>query len=218
MNLGKQSSSIRILIAGPHEILNQALVSLFTGLPDFVPGGDFLNPKTPTPFTPELILLVLPDVRDLAQRIQQLHQQHPDAKVVCLSLDWTPEQAIAALQAGAIGCLKLDMSMGDLIAGLRQSTKGELTMPPHLQQAVILGMTQSPTPKVSPDFGVLSQREQEVLALVCDGLSNKQIAQRLYLSVRTIENHLRHTYQKLGVNSRTEAAVLAIQHGWVKSE
>jgi DNA-binding NarL/FixJ family response regulator len=66
---------------------------------------------------------------------------------------------------------------------------------------------------VSPGGG-LSPREAEVLALVCAGLSNKEIAQRLYLSLRTVENHLAAIYSKLGVDSRTEAAVLAVRRGW----
>ncbi len=61
----------------------------------------------------------------------------------------------------------------------------------------------------------LSSREQEVLTLLAQGLSNKEIAQRLYLSVRTVEGHLVNVYGKLGVHSRTEAALYAVRQGWV---
>ena len=67
---------------------------------------------------------------------------------------------------------------------------------------------------IAPQRPPISEREMQVLRMVCEGLGNKEIAQRLFLSLRTVENHLASVYAKLGVRSRTEAAVLAVQQGW----
>jgi DNA-binding NarL/FixJ family response regulator len=134
--------------------------------------------------------------------------------VLLLSLDWTLSQVQAALQAGVIGCLSADMSAEDLGNALRQAVRGEITLSRELQKNLIMMLAEEgQTDKLS--FEDLSLREKEVLILVCEGLSNKQIAQRLYLSVRTVENHLANIYTKLEVESRTEAAVFALQQGWI---
>lgn len=134
--------------------------------------------------------------------------------MLLLSLDWTLSQVQAALQAGVVGCLSADMSAEDLGNALRQAARGEITLSRELQKSLIMMLVEErQTDRLS--FEDLSLREREVLILVCEGLSNKQIAQRLYLSVRTVENHLANIYTKLEVESRTEAAVFALQQGWM---
>jgi DNA-binding NarL/FixJ family response regulator len=134
--------------------------------------------------------------------------------VLLFAPNWPISQVREVLQAGAAGCLDAEMSLEELAAALRQSARGEIALSPSLQRALILVMVGGEKTEMR-SFETLSAREKEVLTLVCEGLSNKQIAQRLYISIRTVENHLARLYSKLGVNSRTEAAVLALQKGWI---
>lgn len=164
---------------------------------------------------PDLTLTISLDHRVL-RNLSMSISENPHSRVLLLSSRWTPEAAIYALQAGAAGILTTDLSPGDLAAALRQASRDEIVLSPQIQRAIALEMVSSSAPTSATHFESLSEREQEVLILICQGLSNKQIAQKLYLSVRTVENHLRRSYQKLGVSSRTEAAVLAMQEGWVE--
>ena len=213
--LRQPSRYIRVLVVSPYLLLGKALVALLTGLPRVEPVGRVAALATlPTPF-PDLVLLACPRPTDLEQ-LATLHQEHPQARVLCLSPAWTSDQALVALQAGAVGCLSMHISPDELAVALRQAARGEVTLSPDLARDLITRLAQNEPPPSSP-LGNLSPREREILQLVCDGLSNKEIAQRLYLSVRTVENHLANIYRKLGVRSRTEAAVLAMQQGWVKN-
>lgn len=161
-----------------------------------------------------LVLWLLSPSNDL-ESLSMLLAQHPALKVLGLAFSWTPEQAREALQTGAAGCVDADVTPEELVLALRQAFRGEVALSPDLQRALILDWASQKDPQEST-YGALSPREQEVLTWVCMGLSNKLIAQRLYLSVRTVENHLSNIYDKLNVNSRTEAAVIALQHGWVE--
>lgn len=190
---------------------------MLAGLPGIELAGIFegpgILPRIQTAANQDIVLLTLPQPIDFVLIID-FCRQHPGLRVLLLSLDWTLSQVQAALQAGVIGCLSADMSAEDLGNALRQAVRGEITLSRELQKNLIMMLAEEgQTDKLS--FEDLSLREKEVLILVCEGLSNKQIAQRLYLSVRTVENHLANIYTKLEVESRTEAAVFALQQGWI---
>lgn len=116
------------------------------------------------------------------------------------------------LEQGVNGCIKRDAALPDLLDAIRQIAAGEISLPPELTIQLIADMTKTPTTEPDNGLETLSSREQEVLTLLAEGFSNKQIAQHLYLSVRTVGNHLNSVYGKLNVHSRTEAALIAVQN------
>ena len=155
----------------------------------------------------------------------------------CVSPTWSAEDVLAALRAGAIGYLSANLTEAELAGALRQAVTGEVTLSPELARDVIaqLAAIRQPAPSRSdhlarpvprseaheeqhthdaPERPPLTAREVQIVRMVCEGLGNKEIAQSLFLSLRTVENHLANVYARLGVRSRTEAAVLAIQNGW----
>lgn len=213
----QRAGPMRVFVVSRHPLFGEALCALLDGLPGIQVAGQMTDlstlPDSVSETPPHLVLLAAAQPADL-ERLPTLHRQHPQMRVLCLSLTWTVHEALAALQAGAIGCLSAGITADELALALRQAVRGEMTLSPDLARDLISHLARDePRPAVS--FDSLTPREQEVLALVCDGLSNKEIAQHLLLSVRTVENHLANIYSKLGVHSRTEAAVLALQREWI---
>jgi DNA-binding NarL/FixJ family response regulator len=205
-----ESTSLVIRIICSFRLLDEAMTALLGG----VPGFSFWD-EVETEISPDVILLAIPDQQTLPDTLSAVMQQHPESRVLILFWEWTPRQVQLALNVGASGCLDLYLTKADFVAVIRQAARGEVVFSPDLQQALVIAIARAPASTHVISFEDLTEREQEVLELVCQGLSNKQIAQRLYLSVRTIENHLRRIYQKLGIGSRTEAVVLAMQQGWI---
>lgn len=212
-----RSSVISVWIAGPHLLVNQAIQALVKSLPRIVLKGKATDihsfPTGEAANSINLALLVFPQNIDFGS-LAEFREQHPQVGVLLLSFDWSIAQVRDALKAGVMGCLTASMGIDELGDALRQAARGEIALTREIQRTLILTLFEEE--QISePSFEDLSLREQEVLALLCEGLSNKQIAQELYLSVRTVENHLSNLYAKLEINSRTEAAVLALQQGWI---
>ncbi len=213
-----RDAPIRVVVGGGHLLLNEAFRALLAGLPGCQVDGQTESLAAVAAAAasrgrpPDLVLLVCPQREELG-RLAAFRRCYPGSQVLCFALTWTLEQALAVLEAGGAGCLSLDVGADALAVALRQAVRGELTLSPDLARALVGHLAQARRPAPRTHRG-LSDREREVLALVCDGLSNKEIGQRLYLSLRTVENHLASIYGKLGVRSRTEAAVVAVQQGW----
>ena len=208
--------ALKIWVLGPYPLLNQSLASLVSGLPGLESLGQSETFNLDQENQPDLILQILSSPDDLTS-FRDLRQNFPTQRVVLFTLAWTPAQARAALQSKAAGCLSADMQVEAFAAALRQAARGEIALPAGLQQALILEMTQDAASTKDTEIA-LSTREKEVIGLVIEGLGNKAIAQKLYLSVRTVDNHLARIYQKMGVSTRTEAAVLALQEGWLETD
>lgn len=209
---------IELWVVGDHALFNQAFEALSVQLPGVRIAGQANSLEQLSPQSFEigtgLILWVLPVIENL-ETLSILQTQHLSGKVLLLFMDWTSELLKESLKAGAAGCLSADMSATDLTEALRQAARGEVYLSSKLARDLILNSVVDKETERSPSYDSLTAREKELLPLLRQGLSNKQIAQSLYLSVRTVENHLASIYEKLGVSSRTEAAILAIQKGWI---
>ena len=128
-----------------------------------------------------------------------------------LALISDPNDARFWLDAGAAGVVLETASVEELLSAIRQVVRGETFLPPSIATEVIASLAAlgvSREESIEP----LTDREREVLGLLAQGLSNKDIAQKLYLSVRTVEGHLANVYGKLQVRSRMEAALWAVQN------
>jgi DNA-binding NarL/FixJ family response regulator len=149
----------------------------------------------------------------LPQQITQLAQAVPDYGLLCLVDDYDLSQIVALLQAGAVGVLSRDATVPELSRALMAAGRDEIVLPPSLATRALAALARG---EIRPQHQIetLTERERDVIALLAQGLTNKDIAQSLFLSVRTIEAHLRNIYGKLDVSSRTEAVLWAVQHGF----
>lgn len=159
--------------------------------------------------------LLLWDIEPEDPPFSELRAQLPDVAIVLLTGRLTPRQARAYLQVGARACVPKSSSVGALCQAIRQVARGESYLPADLAIAVAsLDAGLRPRSSQEPDeLSNLSPREAEIMLLVCRGLSTKDIAARLYLSIRTVDGHLLNLYRKHGVHSRTELALLGLRAG-----
>jgi DNA-binding NarL/FixJ family response regulator len=213
-------SKIRVLLADDHAVLREATAELVDHQPDMVVVGQAGTGEETVRLTREL----RPDVvvMDIAmprgnglEATRSIVSELPDTRVLVLTAHEDRDHVIPLLGAGAIGYLPKTVGLNELLDAIRAASRGESILPPAIASVVVrhLSGTEEQTPEIA-----LTAREMEVLSLVSQGLSNQQVARKLNLSVRTIEAHLTHIYNKLGVGSRTEAALLAQREGWVSSE
>ncbi|HFQ93239.1 MAG TPA: response regulator transcription factor [Anaerolineae bacterium] len=148
-----------------------------------------------------------------ADFVARLSTAVPDGGLLFLVNEYRLEEIVWLLQAGAAGVIARNAAVPDLARAIIAAGRGEIVAPPSLASQVMLALARGYTRPERP-LDSLTSREKEVLALLAQGLTNKDIAQTLILSVRTIEAHLRNIYGKLRVNSRTEAALWAVNHGF----
>jgi DNA-binding NarL/FixJ family response regulator len=144
---------------------------------------------------------------------QQIHEIAPTAGLLYLVDVYELAAMVALLQAGAAGCLVREAAVADLVRGIIAAGRDEIVLPPEWATKVLVALARGDGVK-RPSTPALTDREQDVLHLLAQGMTNKDIAQTLFLSVRTIEAHLRNIYGKLDVTSRTEAVLWAVQHGY----
>jgi DNA-binding NarL/FixJ family response regulator len=162
---------------------------------------------------PDVVLMdMLMPRRDGVSATRAIRQQHPSVEVVALTSFSEAERVQAALEAGAAGYLLKDAEADELAAAIRAAHRGEI----HLDAAVARKLAQS---LVAPQHTAtaLTPREREVLVLVARGRSNREIADTLVISERTARTHVSNVLVKLGLASRTQAALWAVREGLVPS-
>jgi NarL family two-component system response regulator LiaR len=150
---------------------------------------------------------------DGATTTKLIREQCPEIQVIALTSFKEQELVQGALQAGAIGYLLKDISAEELANAIRAAYAGKPALAPEAAQVLIQA---SRMPAVEQVGYNLTSREREVLALMTQGLNNKEIAERMVVSPSTAKSHVSSILSKLGVSSRTEAVALALQKNLVK--
>jgi DNA-binding NarL/FixJ family response regulator len=205
---------IRVLLAEDHVVLREATAELIDHQPDMrVVGQAGTGEETialAREVQPDVVVMdiAMPRLNGLAATERVVAECA--AHVLVLTAHEDVDHVISLLEAGATGYLPKTVGLNELLDAIRATSRGESVLAPSVASVVVRHVAGRMPPAPAYD---LTPREIEVLSLLCEGLSNQQMAHRLHISVRTVEAHLTHIYAKLGVGSRTEAALLAQREG-----
>ncbi len=215
---------IRIVIADDHAVVRQGTRSLLEREEDLEVVGEAGDGEQAV----KLIEQLKPDVAIIdismpklngVEVTRQVKPRCPSTAVLILTAYDDDEYVFALLEAGAAGYLLKDVDARELVGGVRAVCAGESVLHPAIARKVISRL-KSPENKPSGEKPAtdLSEREMQVLKLAARGLSNRDIANELVISLRTVQGHLGSIFNKLGVGSRTEAIFQAAKRGWLSFE
>ena len=215
-------SSIRIMLVDDQTIIRQGLKSLLESQSDFQIVGEAENGKSAialvqqlygTPLQPDLILMdVRMPVMDGVAAIKKLAQEFNSISVLVLSTFDDDEYITQAMQFGAKGYLLKDTPIEEIAAAIRAAIKGYTQLGPGLFQKFLTQSDRVDVSELPTVLQALTPREKEVLSLIAKGASNKEIAQELYISQRTVKAHITSILSQLNLRDRTQAAIFANQY------
>lgn len=210
---------IRVLLADDHALLREGLAGILSAQPDIEIVGEASDGLEAivkaNELQPDLILM---DIQmpgcDGLEATRKIKHSLPRTIIVMLTVRDDEEKLFAAIKSGAQGYLLKNIRSQEMLQMLRGALKGEAAIPAHLAGRMLEEFRRlSNQSSGEPVENRLTGREQEVLALVAEGLSDKAIAERMTVSLYTVKSHLRNILEKLQVSSRREAANLARDKG-----
>jgi len=208
------SNAIRVMIVDDHPIVRQGLSSFLNGMAGFLLVAQAVNSHEAMQLCantqPDVILIdMYLGNENGIQLTRKIRAQNPDTQVVMLTSSKNDAEVQAALQAGAIGYMHKDVSVNDMVNIIRLAYEGKPALTLEATQSLI-NLTLQPSNVV--DQFKLTEREQSVLKLMVDGLTNQEIADQIYVSRSSVKNYVSTILSKLGVQNRIEAVRLAMEH------
>ena len=212
---------LRVVVADDQAIVREGLVTLLGLTPDIevvaaAADGDQAIAAT-AEHDPDVVLMDLGMPRtDGVAATARIRHDHPRTQVVVLTTFADDDAVLAALQAGAIGFLTKDAGRTEIARALHTAAAGQAVLDPQVYARLVARAAQSvATPPGAPEPALpdgLTTREAEVLSLIAAGLTNGQIARRLYVSEATVKTHVNHIFTKAGLHDRAQAVGYAHRH------
>ncbi|NLG09672.1 MAG: response regulator transcription factor [Deinococcales bacterium] len=208
---------IRVLLVDDHTVVRRGLRLAFDLEPDLEVVGEAANGQEAVERVAELapdvvVMDLLMPVMNGVDATRAIRRDHPEVEVVALTSVLEDRLVIDVVEAGASGYLLKETRPDELFEAVRAAARGEVRLDPRAQQRLVREVR---APEVRE---ALTERELEVLKLIAAGASNKAIAQQLGISEATVKSHVSNLLSKLGLKSRTQAALHAIREGWVVRE
>lgn len=209
----------RICIAEDHAILRAGLRALLAAHPDVeivaeaADGLELLGAIQQ--YIPDLVLmdLSMPKLHGL-EAIVEIHKRHPEVKILVLTMHDAEEYVLAALQAGALGYVLKDNTEAELMQAIQTVLAGKMYLSPEISGTIVHGyLTGKKTATHLSPWDTLTHREREILKLIAEGYKNKEIAECLHMSVKTVETHRTHLLKKLGLHSAAALTAYAMERG-----
>lgn len=206
---------IRVLIADDHPLFREGVANSLVADGGFAlvaqAGSGEEAVELALQHKPDLVMLdvTMPGMGGIAAAAH-IAAALPDTRIMMLTVSENPESLLAALKAGAHGYVLKGVSAVELRGIVRNVATGEAYVTPTLAAELL---TEFSRPRAPDTFATLTARETDVLELLSQGLTNRQIGDQLHLAEKTVKHHMTVILQKLHVRTRTEAALMAVQHG-----
>jgi len=218
---GGAAAPIRVLLADDHRMLRDGLRRALEDEEGIDVVGEAADGEEAVREAARLLPdIVLMDVSmphlDGVEATRLLRQVQPETQVVMLTMHADGEVMERAIQAGASGYLVKDCSTDEVVAAIRLAAGGNAALSPALASSMLAELQRGGP--AAPDEGdpIVSKREEEVLQLIADGLTLPEVAERLFISPKTVKNHLASIYHKLDARDRTQAVLRAVRMGIVR--
>lgn len=211
-----------ILIADDHEVVRSGIRSYLEKISDFQVVGEAASGEETlnlvSELIPDIVLLdlIMPGM-DGIETTRRIRRISPRTKVVVLTSYHEDAHIFPSLKAGAISYILKDMKMEKLVEVLHRAAQGEVTLHPIVASRVLQNI-RGENGEEQPLFTELTDRETDVLKLIANGLTNSQIAEKLFISENTVKGHVSNILSKLHLADRTQAAVYAWQQGIVNRQ
>jgi len=211
----------RIVIVEDHTILREGLKSLLRADPDFDIVGEAEDGRDAIrcvqTLSPDLVLmdLSMPRMNGL-DALKEIKKQNPETKIIILTVHKTEEYILTALQAGADGYVLKDATHSELVMAIKNVLMGKRYLSPGISEKVIEGYLEGrKTIKTRSAWDTLTQREREILKLIAEGYKNKEIADYLFISLKTVEKHRANLMRKLDLHNAAALTTYAVEKGLV---
>ncbi len=211
--------NIKIILADDHSIVRDGIRSLLEKEPGLIVVGEAENGRQAVQqaltLHPDIVIMdiAMPDLNGI-EATRQLVAQCPGMKIIALSMHADKRFVAEMLQAGVSGYLQKNCAFKNLVTAIRTVMAGEVYLTPAITGIVVEGFKgRLPAVETPTDARVLSPKEREVLQLLAEGGSTKEIADRLKVSVKTVDTHRQHIMDKLGLRSIAELTKYAIREG-----
>jgi DNA-binding NarL/FixJ family response regulator len=218
---GRRVNAVRVLLVDDQTLVRAGFHKLLDSEPDIDIVGEAADGAQAVDqalrLRPDIVLM---DIRmpqmDGLQATAHILTQLPSTKVVMLTTFDLDEYVFEALRAGASGFLLKDVPPDDLVQALWVVARGDALLSPTVTRRLIEAFTRQPVPRVDQRLARLTPREREILGLIAGGLSNAEIAARLYLGQSTVKSHVTAVLSKLDLRDRAQAVMLAYESGLVR--
>jgi DNA-binding NarL/FixJ family response regulator len=218
------SQKVRIVVAEDHTILREGLRSLLSSNPSFEVVGEAEDGreaiKCVAKFKPDLILtdLSMPKLNGM-EAIKEIKKESPGTKILVLTVHRAEEYILATFRAGADGYILKDSTHSELVMAVKKVLSGKHYISPEISEKVIDGYLEGKKAlKSRTSWEILTQREREILKLIAEGYKNKEIAEDLCISVKTVEKHRANLMEKLNLHSASALTAFAMEKGLISCE
>lgn len=212
--------AIRLMLADDHRMLREGLRRSMTdaGFDVIGEASDGVEAVSlADQLHPDVILMdvTMPNC-DGVEACRQLKSIGTQSKIVMLTMHADQEVLTNAIRAGAIGYLTKDCSTREIAEAVRMAAEGDTVLSPQLARSMLAEVRKLDQPRTPEEERVVTKREEEVLQLIADGCSTPEVAERLFISQKTVKNHLASIYHKLDARDRTQAVLQAVRMGIVR--
>ena len=220
LQLGANDMAIRVLLADDHRLFRSGLRSLLQQRSDMEVVGEAEDGREAAEMAaslvPDVVIMdiTMPGLNGM-EATRQIASRHPQVKVIALSVHSDRRFVENMLKAGASGYLLKDSSLEEVVRAIKAVLDNQTYLSPAIAGIVVEDLLRRPPAEEGgrPSLASLSSREREVLQLLAEGLSTKQIAARLFLSSKTVETHRRHIMEKTATGNLAELTKFAIREG-----